>query len=85
MTPSGVLLMTYGSATTADGVAGYLRSVHQGREPSAGLVAEFSARKPEDPAGTWYTPDQTVGFCIGRMAQETVIHRIDWFRNAIHG
>jgi len=44
MTPSGILLMTYGSATTADGVAGYLRSVHQGREPSAGLVAEFERR-----------------------------------------
>ena len=36
MTPSGILLMTYGSATTADGVSAYLRSVHQGREPSAG-------------------------------------------------
>src|SRR5205814_3387270 len=44
MTPSGILLMTYGSATTADGVAAYLRSVHQGREPSAGLVAEFERR-----------------------------------------
>jgi uncharacterized protein (TIGR03083 family) len=43
----------------------------------AGLVAEFAARKPEDPAGSWYTPDQTVGFWIRRMAQETVIHRID--------
>ena len=43
----------------------------------AGLRAEFAARKPEDPAGTWYTPNQTVGFWIRRMAQETVIHRID--------
>ncbi len=43
----------------------------------AGLLDEFAARKPEDPAGTWYTPDQTVGFWIRRMAQETVIHRID--------
>jgi uncharacterized protein (TIGR03083 family) len=43
----------------------------------AGLRAEFAARKPEDPAGSWYTPDQTVGFWIRRMAQETVIHRID--------
>jgi uncharacterized protein (TIGR03083 family) len=43
----------------------------------AGLLEEFAARKPEDPAGTWYTPDQTVGFWIRRMAQETVIHRID--------
>jgi uncharacterized protein (TIGR03083 family) len=43
----------------------------------AGLLAEFAARRPEDPAGSWYTPDQTVGFWIRRMAQETVIHRID--------
>lgn len=43
----------------------------------AGLIAEFAARKPQDPAGSWYTPDPTVGFWIRRMAQETVIHRID--------
>jgi uncharacterized protein (TIGR03083 family) len=43
----------------------------------AGLLDEFAARKPEDPAGSWYAPDQTVGFWIRRMAQETVIHRID--------
>lgn len=43
----------------------------------ADLRAEFAARRPEDPAGSWYTPDQTVGFWIRRMAQETVIHRID--------
>jgi uncharacterized protein (TIGR03083 family) len=43
----------------------------------AGLLAEFAARRPEDQAGTWYNPDQTVGFWIRRMAQETVIHRID--------
>jgi uncharacterized protein (TIGR03083 family) len=43
----------------------------------AGLRAEFAARQPEDHAGNWYTPDPTVGFWIRRMAQETVIHRID--------
>ncbi len=43
----------------------------------AELVGEFAARRPEDPAGSWYTPDQTVGFWIRRMAHETVIHRID--------
>ncbi|MCU7820563.1 maleylpyruvate isomerase family mycothiol-dependent enzyme [Kitasatospora sp. DSM 101779] len=42
-----------------------------------GLLAEFAARRPEDPAGSWYTPDRSVGFWIRRMAQETVIHRID--------
>jgi hypothetical protein len=40
-------------------------------------LGEFAARRPEDPAAAWYTPDQTVGFWIRRMAQETVIHRID--------
>ncbi|MCO5997633.1 maleylpyruvate isomerase family mycothiol-dependent enzyme [Actinoallomurus rhizosphaericola] len=43
----------------------------------ADLRAEFAARRPEDPTGTWYGPDQTVGFWIRRMAQETVVHRID--------
>jgi uncharacterized protein (TIGR03083 family) len=43
----------------------------------AGLRAEFAAHQPADPAGSWYTPDQTVGFWARRMAQETVIHRID--------
>ena len=41
------------------------------------LLDEFAARKPSDATGTWYRPDQTVGFWIRRMAQETVIHRID--------
>jgi uncharacterized protein (TIGR03083 family) len=43
----------------------------------AGLLDEFAAHRPQDPAGSWYTPDQTVGFWIRRMAQETVIHPID--------
>jgi uncharacterized protein (TIGR03083 family) len=43
----------------------------------AGLRDEFVGRKPEDPAQSWYGPDQTVGFWYRRMAQETVIHRID--------
>jgi uncharacterized protein (TIGR03083 family) len=41
------------------------------------LIAEFSARQPTDPTPTWYDPDQTVAFWIRRMAQETVVHRID--------
>jgi uncharacterized protein (TIGR03083 family) len=41
------------------------------------LVHEFAARDPAEASGTWYGPDQTVGFWIRRMAQETVIHRID--------
>jgi len=43
----------------------------------AGLRAEFATHQPADPAGSWYAPDPTVGFWIRRMAQETVIHRID--------
>ena len=41
------------------------------------LRAEFRTRGPGLAAPTWYDPDQTVGFWIRRMAQETVIHRID--------
>ncbi|MEG3631452.1 maleylpyruvate isomerase family mycothiol-dependent enzyme [Streptomyces poriticola] len=43
----------------------------------AGLREEFAVRAPEDPAAAWYAPDQSVGFWIRRMAQETVVHRID--------
>jgi uncharacterized protein (TIGR03083 family) len=43
----------------------------------AALTAEFDARKPADAAYTWHDPDQTVGFWIRRMAQETVMHRVD--------
>ncbi|WP_425829419.1 maleylpyruvate isomerase family mycothiol-dependent enzyme [Streptomyces fractus] len=43
----------------------------------AELRAAIEAHAPQDPSGTWYAPDQTVGFWIRRMAQETVIHRID--------
>jgi uncharacterized protein (TIGR03083 family) len=41
------------------------------------LLGEFAARKPDEPTVTWYRPEQTVGFWIRRMAQETVIHRVD--------
>jgi uncharacterized protein (TIGR03083 family) len=43
----------------------------------AELLSELTSRKPSDVAATWYKPDQTVGFWVRRMAQETVIHRID--------
>ena len=42
-----------------------------------GLTAEFAARAPASPAWTFYPPEQTVRFWIRRMAQETVIHRVD--------
>ncbi|MFC4114951.1 maleylpyruvate isomerase family mycothiol-dependent enzyme [Nonomuraea zeae] len=44
---------------------------------AAELRGEFAARAPQDKSLTWYDPDQTVGFWIRRMAQETVVHRVD--------
>lgn len=41
------------------------------------LVGELTSRKPEEPSVTWFGPEQTVGFWVRRMAQETVIHRVD--------
>jgi uncharacterized protein (TIGR03083 family) len=41
------------------------------------LTAELAAHGPATPAVTWYEPDETAGFWFRRMAQETVIHRID--------
>jgi len=46
------------------------------------LRAEFDARPPDSGAHTWYKPDQTVRFWYRRMAQETVIHRVDAERAA---
>lgn len=43
----------------------------------AALAAQFDAHDPSDAAPTWYSPDQTVGFWIRRMAHETAVHRID--------
>ncbi|MEU6860074.1 maleylpyruvate isomerase family mycothiol-dependent enzyme [Glycomyces sp. NPDC046736] len=43
----------------------------------AELLGEFAARGPETLSYTWYGPDQTTGFWIRRMAQETLIHRVD--------
>ena len=41
------------------------------------LLAEFGSRSPDAPAYTWYAPEQDVAFWIRRMAQETVVHRVD--------
>ncbi|MPZ80736.1 MAG: maleylpyruvate isomerase family mycothiol-dependent enzyme [Actinophytocola sp.] len=41
------------------------------------LTWELSTRKPDEHALTWYAPVQTVGWWARRMAQETVIHRVD--------
>jgi ferrochelatase len=43
-TPTGVLLMTFGSAVTADDVPAYLASVRGGKQAPDELVAEFRRR-----------------------------------------
>jgi uncharacterized protein (TIGR03083 family) len=43
----------------------------------ADLSGEFAKRPASAPTFTWFGPDQTVGFWVRRMAQETVIHRVD--------
>lgn len=47
------------------------------RERLAELLDELTSRSPDSPAYTWYDKDQTVGFWIRRMAQETAVHRTD--------
>jgi uncharacterized protein (TIGR03083 family) len=46
-------------------------------EAFAALTAIFDEHRPSDAAATWHGPDQTVGFWIRRMCQETVVHRVD--------
>ena len=41
------------------------------------LVTELEERGPDARSYTWYDPQQTVGFWFRRMAQETVVHRVD--------
>jgi uncharacterized protein (TIGR03083 family) len=43
----------------------------------AGLRHELTTRAPDAPAPSWYRPQPTVAFWMRRMAQETVIHRLD--------
>lgn len=43
----------------------------------AELSAELDRHSPADPTWTFYPGDQTVAFWLRRMAQETVMHRID--------
>jgi uncharacterized protein (TIGR03083 family) len=41
------------------------------------LTTTLDAVRPGDPAATWHEPDQTAGFWIRRMCQESVVHRVD--------
>ncbi|MEU5871258.1 maleylpyruvate isomerase N-terminal domain-containing protein [Glycomyces sp. NPDC047369] len=61
----------------ADGIARGGVAAERFDAALAELLAEFDDRGPESLAHTWYGPDQTVGFWIRRMAQETLIHRVD--------
>jgi uncharacterized protein (TIGR03083 family) len=41
------------------------------------VIEALRERDPKTPVWTWYPPEQTVGFWVRRMMQETVIHRAD--------
>jgi uncharacterized protein (TIGR03083 family) len=43
----------------------------------AGILEELRERKPDSPAYSWYPPEQDVAFWQRRMAQESVVHRVD--------
>lgn len=46
-------------------------------ESAKHLIEVLSAHDPAEPIWTFYPPDQTVGFWYRRLAQESLIHRID--------
>jgi len=46
-------------------------------EGLAELLEVLRSTDPATPTWTWWPPDQTAGFWYRRMAQETVIHRVD--------
>jgi uncharacterized protein (TIGR03083 family) len=58
------------------------------REVLRGVYAELrerlTARDPLTPAWAWWPSEQTLGFWIRRMAQETAVHRWD-AETAVHG
>jgi len=41
------------------------------------VIEALRSRDPQTHVFSWYDPDQTVGFWVRRMMQETVIHRAD--------
>ncbi len=41
------------------------------------LLDVLGSTDPATPAYTWWPPDQTMGFWVRRMAQETAVHRVD--------
>lgn len=56
----------------------------EGREPAglfdeatAAVLAELESRDPNEPAETFWEPEQSVGFWYRRMALEAAVHRYD--------
>jgi uncharacterized protein (TIGR03083 family) len=47
------------------------------RDAHGRLLEMFDRSDATTPSATWWPPDQTVGFWARRMAQETVVHRVD--------
>lgn len=43
----------------------------------ARLLDRLTTTDPAAPSWTWWAPDQSVGFWVRRMAQETAVHRTD--------
>lgn len=41
------------------------------------LLDKLANTDPASPSWTWWPPDQTAGFWMRRMAQETAVHRVD--------
>ena len=56
---------------------GNLPTVEHFRTAHATLLQVLEVRTPQTPAYTWWPPDQTAGFWARRMAQESLIHRVD--------
>ena len=47
------------------------------RDAHGRLLGMFERSDATTPSATWWPPDQTVGFWARRMAQESVVHRVD--------
>lgn len=44
---------------------------------AAALAGALESASPDEPVGTWFTPNQTAGFWRRRMAHEIAVHRWD--------
>jgi len=61
----------WGALADGDDPVAVLRSTY------ADLRALLVARPESAPTWSWWPPEQTVGFWVRRMAQETAVHRVD--------